>query len=67
MGDRGGSGPRKPDQQDPIWVPERLVRKATQNCQDEDASMDDDVPPDPESHSRVKMGNTVSFSETNAN
>ncbi|KAL6089671.1 hypothetical protein STEG23_012675 [Scotinomys teguina] len=53
--------------QDPIWVPERLVWKATQNCQDEDASMDDDVPPDPESHSRAKMGNTVSFSEANAN
>ncbi|KAL6038946.1 hypothetical protein STEG23_010035 [Scotinomys teguina] len=55
------------NQQDPIWVPERLVRKVTQNCQDEDASMDDGVPPDPESHSRAKTGNTISFSEANAN
>ncbi|KAL6068192.1 hypothetical protein STEG23_035239 [Scotinomys teguina] len=55
------------DQQDPIWVLERLLRKATQNCQDEDASMDDDIPPDPESHSRAKMGNTVSFSKANVN
>ncbi|KAL6037200.1 hypothetical protein STEG23_016770 [Scotinomys teguina] len=55
-----------PDQQDPVWVPERLTRRIQHAATKDDADCPDNAPGVPIREDGIKMGNIVGIPEANA-
>ncbi|KAL6031872.1 hypothetical protein STEG23_022001 [Scotinomys teguina] len=55
-----------PDQQDPVWVPERLTRRIQHAATKDDAGCPDNAPGMPTREDGIKMGNTVGIPEADA-
>ncbi|KAL6033681.1 hypothetical protein STEG23_035101 [Scotinomys teguina] len=55
-----------PDQQDPVWVLERLTRRIQHVATKDDAGCPDNAPGMPTREDGIKMGNTVGIPEANA-
>ncbi|KAL6070005.1 hypothetical protein STEG23_001514 [Scotinomys teguina] len=59
-------GAGEPDQQDPVWVPERLTRRIQHAATKDDAGFPDNAPGMPTREDGIKMGNTVGIPEADA-